>query len=161
LDDADVDRLIREVEASRKRLEKCLGPILEFEQRAMESATTGPTLLCELVERGSLLSVEEGGDALSLALRETRSRVEKEARALMATRYFGGVYFSYRQTLYLDCVLNAIRGLRPAAKETCLGAVLSTASTIVNSVGKQFAQPMRPRRSDRTTKQRLIGQMCR
>ena len=37
----------------------------------------------------------------------------------------------------------------------------STASSIVNSIGKQFAQPMRPRKRNGTIKTHLIQQMCR
>lgn len=160
LDDSGVDSLLLQIDRNRKNLENFLEPILEFERRAITNANTNPTLLCDLVEYGSLLSDRKGQDALSIALRETRSRIQ-EAAALMATRYFGGVYFSYSQTLYIDSALNAIDNLPPGVRETCLAALLSTTSTIVNSVGKQFAQPMRPRRNDGTIKQHLISQMCR
>jgi adenine-specific DNA methylase len=161
LEDSTVDRLFEVAEQKRHRLEQCLEPILEFEQRAIECAFTKPALLCDVVEHGSLLSAKEGRDDLAMALNETRSRIEKQAHALMATRYFGGIYFSYRQALFIDCVLAAIDELPTAPKETCLAALLSTASSIVNSVGKQFAQPMRPRRVDGTIKQHLVSQMCR
>ena len=73
----------------------------------------------------------------------------------MATRYFGGRYFSFRQAIFIDSILNESKG------ETYLAALLSTTSEIVNSIGKQFAQPMRPRRKDGTIKTHLIRQICR
>lgn len=161
LEDSTVELLIQTTEQNRQRLEDALEPVLEYEQRAIECASTKPTLLCDLVERGSVLTAQDGRDALAIAVKETSSRIEKQAHALMATRYFGGIYFSYRQTLYIDCVLGAIDELPPRFKDTCLAALLSTASSIVNSVGKQFAQPIRPRRKDGTIKQHILNQMCR
>ena len=161
LDQATIRDLVGQVELGGKRLQNLLEPLLEFEERAIECAATDPSLLCDLVEHGSLQSCKEGRDGLAIALRETQSRIKNDADALMATRYFGGTYFSYRQALHIDCVLNRISNVPSPMKETFLAALLSTASTIVNSVGKQFAQPMRPRRNDGTIKQHLISQMCR
>ena len=161
LDDATVKNLMTKIELSYKRLEHCVEPMLEFERQAIEKANTNPELLCDLIESGTLLHNQQSDDALGRAIKETRLRMERDSEALMATRYFGGVYFSYRQSLYIDCALNAISELQPSMNETCLSALLSTASTIVNSVGKQFAQPMRPRRNDGTIKKHLISQMCR
>ncbi|HKG61748.1 MAG TPA: DNA adenine methylase [Pyrinomonadaceae bacterium] len=160
-DNAMVQQLLTNIELSCKRLEYCVEPILEFEQQAIKNANTNPHLLCDLVEFGTLLSDQQSDDDLARALKETRSRMARVSESLMATRYFGGVYFSYRQSLYIDCALNAISELQPKMNETYLSALLSMASAIVNSVGKQFAQPMRPRRKDGTVKRHLITQMCR
>lgn len=160
-DDTAEGHLFKQIEISRIDLEKCLAPILEYEQRAIECAATKPTLLCDLVERGSLLSFPAGQDSLAKALRQTKSLVDKSANSFLASRYFGGSYFSFMQTLYIDGVFDAIDRLPANQRTTCLAALLSTASSMVNSVGKQFAQPMRPRRSDGTIKQHLIKQMCR
>jgi adenine-specific DNA methylase len=136
-------------------------PILEFEDRAVQLAATRPSLLCDLAERGSLLAPPPDNDHLSRALRETNSRLQKHSLSLLATTYFGGAYFSYRQALDLDCLLAAIEQVPAPVRDTCLATVLSTASMIVNSVGKQFAQPMRPRRKDGTVKLHVVKQMCR
>lgn len=161
VDDVIVQNLFADVSRTHARLEICLAPILDLERCALETAITRPTLLCELAEHGSLLTPKTKNDELSKALCETNSRIEKQFVPLIATKYFGGIYFSYRQTLYVDCLLHAISQLPMEVRDTCLAAVLSTASTIVNSVGKQFAQPMRPRRKDGTIKTHLIQQMCR
>lgn len=161
LDDALVQNLFAQIEHHRGRLEACLEPVLNLEQRALETAIARPMLLCELAEQGSLLAPQTDNGEVASALRETNARIDKRAARLTATTYFGGLYFSYRQTLYIDCVLHAIDQLPADARDTCLAALLSTASTVVNSVGKQFAQPMRPRRKDGTVKSHLIRQMCR
>ncbi len=162
LTDSIISHLLRVVDQNHRRLGRYVEPILEAEQVAIERAPKTPTLLCEIVERGSLLCAEEGRrDSLSVALAETRTRIGKESHALMATRYFGGIYFSYHQTLFIDCVLAAIDQLPIDLRETCLAILLSTASSIVNSVGKQFAQPMQPRRANGTIKPHIIIQMCR
>jgi adenine-specific DNA methylase len=118
-------------------------------------------MLCELVERGPLvLGVRDGGRS-SRVVSNTVAQLAARAEAFLATRYYGGVYFAYRQALYLDAALAAIGELPQRLRDTCTAAVLSTASTVVNSVGKQFAQPMRPRRKDGTLKRKLVDQMCR
>ena len=152
--DQDVTDFLKRAELSRSKFEVWLEPLLEYEQRAVERSETEPELLCELVEDGSLISGKANG-CLAKAMKATKSRLEHAEAALVATRYFGGRYFSFRQAIFIDSILNESKG------ETYLAALLSTASAIVNSIGKQFAQPMRPRRKDGTIKTHLIRQMCR
>ena len=64
------------------------------------------------------------------------------------TRLYGGVYFSYRQAIRLDCLLLAIRSWPPPLVDTGLAAAMSAASEVVTSVGSHFAQPLRPRDRD-------------
>lgn len=152
--DTDVSKLLNRVDRQREGLEPLIEPLLDYEQHALEKSATKPELLCDLVEYGSLINGKAEGK-LAKAIAETKQRIAKATPSLMTTTYFGGSYFSYRQSLAIDCILNEIRG------ESYLAALLSTASTIVNSVGKQFAQPMRPRKDDGTIKTHLIRQMCR
>lgn len=161
LGDALVQRLLQDAASAYALVESCLAPVLDLEQRAFQMAAAQPDLLCALTERGSLLTPQSGTDDVSKATREAKSRIDKQSIQLTATRYFGGAYFSYGQALYLDCMLHAIDQQTADIRDTALAALLSTASTIVNSVGKQFAQPMRPRRKDGTVKTHLIQQMCR
>lgn len=161
LDDRTIACLLESTEHRRLKREKGLQPLLDYEQRAIDRALTEPTFLCDLVEHGSLLSLDHTNGSLGVALGAVAPHVEKQADALMMTRYFGGIYFSYRQSLFIDCARAAIDELPQSLRETCLSALLSTTSSIVNTVGKQFAQPMRPRRKDGTIKQHLISQMCR
>jgi adenine-specific DNA-methyltransferase len=62
------------------------------------------------------------------------------------TLYYGGVYFSFRQALFIDALLVKINELKLVDKPKyyiLLAALLSTLSEIVSTVGKQFAQPMK------------------
>lgn len=159
--DESTNRLITAAEQHRSSMENRLSPILELEDVAIDRALVRPELLCELVEHGAMVASLGRRTRIGRALEESASRIRGDDRRFTATRYFGGVYFSFRQAIYIDAVLNAIDEVAPAHKEVCLAALLSTASTIVNSVGKQFAQPIRPRNKDGEIKQSVVRQMKR
>lgn len=60
--------------------------------------------------------------------------------------YFGGVYFSFNQSLIIDALLVKINELKIVDRpkySVLLASLLSTLSEIVATVGKQFAQPMK------------------
>ncbi len=152
--DQDVIRLLARAEETRCHLESCLEPLLQYEDMAIESSGVKPELLCDLVDDGSLLDDKANGH-LAKALHESKRRLESAEVPFMAVRYFGGRYFSFRQAAFIDSILNEHGG------EIFTAALLSTASDIVNSIGKQFAQPMRPRRKDGSIKTHLVRQMCR
>ncbi len=151
--DHDVTALFNGADRARSVLEQYFEPLLDCEQRAIELSGTRPELLCDFVDHSSLINGENG--PLAKALDASKRRMRSADVSFMATRYFGGRYFSFRQAIFIDSILNA------TADDTYIAALLSTASTIVNSIGKQFAQPIRPRRRDGTIKTHLIEQMCR
>ena len=61
----------------------------------------------------------------------------------MVLDYFGGLYFSYAQAVDLDVALCFAFSLDGLARDKALAAVISAASELVDTVGKQFAQPLR------------------
>jgi adenine-specific DNA methylase len=61
----------------------------------------------------------------------------------------------------LDSLLIAAHEEPPAVRDCYLAAIISTASEIVNTVGKHFAQPIRPRGSDGKPKRHLISKIIR
>ena len=64
----------------------------------------------------------------------------------LISRYYGGVYFSYKQAVEIDIILDAIHSFVPLKhRDLYLAALLSTASDIVDTVGKHFAQPLKAR----------------
>ena len=79
----------------------------------------------------------------------------------MITRHFGGVYFSWEQAIDLDSLLARVHGLDQPARDYFLAAALAVASEVVNTVGKQFAQPIRPRDARGRPKRHLARQMIR
>jgi adenine-specific DNA-methyltransferase len=126
--------------------------------------------LCQLLEQGSIVSFQLGAAqvkdaALSAALRDTVRRMREaglaEGPVSTATRYFGGIYFSYTQAAQIDILLEAVFSIPPLHRDTFLAAVLSTASDVVNTVGKQFAQPIRPRYRDGRPKMNLSRRVAR
>jgi adenine-specific DNA methylase len=73
----------------------------------------------------------------------------------LTVRYFGGLYFSYAQAVDIDLLLYETFLEDAAYRDIYLASILSTASDLVNTVGKQFAQPIRPRNADGTPKKNL------
>jgi len=147
-------------------LSESIEPLVGYEQTSIEKALRGDAEpLCELLESASLIGFE-GGEARSIsggltnALRETLSnihRLREHGHTLpLVTMYFGGAYFSFRQSSRIDSILHQVF-LAPAEhRDTLLAVTLSTVSEVVNTVGKHFAQPIRPRTSDGQPKRDLV-----
>jgi adenine-specific DNA methylase len=71
---------------------------------------------------------------------------DKAKRAAYCSFYYGGVYFSFRQSIIVDAILMSLNELKrsePDKFAILLSSLLSTLSEIVSTVGKQFAQPMK------------------
>lgn len=155
------------------RIENLLAPLLAFEREAEAAALHGdPAQLVQLIEFGSIAAY---GQRPSTGMPKKMVRLLKGAANaidgsrlshadLTATRYFGGSYFSYRQAISLDAIYMAAHA-EPAEsvdmKVAARAALLSTASEIVNTVGKQFAQPMSLRKPDGRIPQLLLQRTLR
>lgn len=105
--------------------------------------------LCGLLELGSLAGLTPDNmpsDAkLCDAIRTTLGQLDAlglPGSDTVCIRHFGGSYFSYAQAAELDALACFARKKN---SPFLLAAALSTASYLVNSIGKQFAQPIRPR----------------
>lgn len=134
---------------------KALDPLIKFEDMALAMALEGePAFLCDLMEHGSLISYERGyctleNPELRNALKSTGTKLSRidftgSSNALIS-RHFGGVYFSFKQTAHLDAILCNVNKHAGIQRDFYLAALLSTVSDSVNTVGKQFAQPLQPR----------------
>jgi adenine-specific DNA methylase len=99
------------------------------------------------------------------ALQRAHSRawelIKKKDKNTLITRFYGGLFFSYRQAAVLDALLTVAHAAQGALRDFLLAAIVSTASEVVNTVGKHFAQPLRPRGSDGKPKSHLISKMIR
>lgn len=147
----------------------CLEPMIAYEAECINIASLGdPNPLCELIESGSIISFEQEiyvncSSNLNDVLKSTISRLEKSNFLLgpqaLVVRYFGGLYFSYLQAVQIDALLEAITELPPEDRDTFLAGVISTASDIVNTVGKQFAQPLKPRSDDGIPKKNIVNRI--
>lgn len=149
-------------------LRKAFEPLLDYEQKAINEASTGRIdALYEIIESGSIVIAQKtplliSGD-LATAMRETLTRLNgmglEDCKMTMVTRYFGGLYFSYEQAICIDASLEFISNFaegKTAAQDVMLAAVISATSEIVNTVGKQFAQPLQVRGRDGKLKRNLL-----
>lgn len=163
---AALDRLSIEARrsASHAALEEAIAPLATLEAACLAEAAAGhPARLDELIEHASLQRFAAGaasppawlGAPLFAAHRLFQRSLELRADSQL-TRLYGGSYFSFSQAIALDALRRAIAALPPAEHDLALGALLSTASAVVNTVGKQFAQPIRLRKKDGSYRQILV-----
>ncbi len=142
-------------------LGRAVDPLIKLENEVALGAMRGDIEpLCELLELGNLASLrDEGlpaGSPLGDAVRETQARIEAlelPGADTVCVRHFGGQYFSYAQAAELDAIADLARD---SWSSVLLAAALSTASHLVNSIGKQFAQPIRPRDKSGVPKRHLV-----
>jgi adenine-specific DNA-methyltransferase len=137
------------------RLRAVYLPLIDYEQACLAEARNGkPARLIEFSQYASYFTFRERQglssipSKLSAAFKKVQKHVSSEFGATRTPTpvglYYGGVYFSYRQAADLDSILSRIvQDSSRRDSSVPLAALLSTASTIVNTVGKQFAQPMK------------------
>ena len=131
-------------------LHQAVEPLIKLENEIALGAMRGDIEpLCDLLELGNLASLGDddlpSNSPIGEAVRETLARIDEKGllRAdTVCVRHFGGQYFSYAQAVELDVIASLARDHR---SPVMVAALLSTASQLVNSIGKQFAQPIRPR----------------
>lgn len=138
-----------------KHVQLCLQSLIEYECKSINAAVDGDVYaLMELLGSPPLaeydkLVFEAPPTELAEIMGEVVNRLKLaglwQSAETTVLRYFGGVYFSFQQAAMLDALLHAAEISGERSRDTLKAAVLSTASQIVNTVGKQFAQPMQPR----------------
>lgn len=122
--------------------------------------------VCNFLENSSLYSYLADAENCQLHL-ELKGAFEKtklnlkdyKNNSFTATKYFGGVYFSFKQSAIIDAIISEIEKTNPKYHNLLLAALLSTVSDIVNTVGKQFAQPIRPRNKNGQPKKGILKQL--
>lgn len=140
-------------------------PLIELESGAINLAISeNSEPLAEFLEHSSIVSYEKGffvsNDynlkaavaSVSTSLIEANSN---SSISSLITRHFGGIYFSFEQAAYLDAILIQVNSSPAKERDIYLAALLSTVSDIVNTVGKQFAQPLQPRTREGQPKNNL------
>jgi adenine-specific DNA methylase len=145
--------------------------LIELEERLINNAKRGDILpLCDLVDVGPLAGLRQSRNAVSSptinsAVQDCLQTLSDlridQGPSTTALRYFGGVYFSFRQAAEIDLLLDLQDHVPPKERDTVLAAVLSAASQIVNTVGKQFAQPLRLRTKAGLPKPNLLQMIYR
>ncbi|MCA5937839.1 DNA adenine methylase [Pectobacterium brasiliense] len=142
---------------------QCIRPLCEYEKKALENISDGNVKnIVEIVESLPLVArnvLSKSGSLLDELKHECYLRLTAKGLDLpqltTTLRYFGGVYFSYYQAFVLDMILRLSDNSDDYNKDFIKAIALSTASSVVNTVGKQFAQPIRPRNKDGSIKNNL------
>ena len=140
-------------------------PLVEVEKLAYAEANEGRLdLLCDIIEHGALITLIDGtpnDERLKAAMSRSVSNLQEAglwaSNATTAFRYFGGVYFSYQHAIDIDKFRSLAEICDPQFRDTYIAASLSTASELVNTVGKHFAQPLRPRNKEGRIKENLLN----
>lgn len=141
--------------------EKCITPLINLEKSAIKDSFNGDNrLLCDVIESGSIMTGNVANDSpLYEVLQSVKHKLDNtqaiKSNHFIATKYFGGVYFSYKQAVDIDLIAYEISLLKNSPKDVFMAALLSTVSEVVNSVGKHFAQPIRPKYKDGRAKNNL------
>ena len=157
-----VTKLKREkiIELELKKFKK----IINFEHQILNRKTVNISKVCNFIENCSIYNfINEKNikidKELNEILLETIKILKKDSQNYIITKYYGGLFFSFKQSISLDAILNQINILSPKYRDFLLASLLSTASDLVNTVGKQFAQPIRPRDKSNKPKSGLINQL--
>ena len=146
----DIERFISELKNEKKLLNSFI-PVIDIEEEAIE--TKNLEILTEILENGSVevYSLENKKTTLCHQLQEVLSNLKGNEllnEKSLISRYYGGVYFSYRQAVWIDVILESIhRSVAKENRDLFLAALLSTASDMADTVGKHFAQPIKARDS--------------
>lgn len=132
------------------RLLACLEPLAKWEEDGL--ASESPQRIAELLESPTLATREQqaGSNAYEAAAKASEKRLRDaglwESPETTVSRLYAGVYFSFRQAAVLDAALRVGNlSEHENFRDSLVAAALSTASSVVNTVGKHFAQPIRPR----------------
>lgn len=152
IEDNEISRFFENINTeSAETLREIFSPLIEMEHNAIENKNLD--ILTCILEYGSVevFKIEHNVSILSNHLGTVSKRLENEhlndVRSLIS-RYYGGVYFSYKQAVEIDIILEGIHKLiSEDNRDLFLAALLSTASDIVATVGKHFAQPIKARDS--------------
>ncbi len=154
LSDEVIEKLLEDIFESdtNRQLLWCFQPLTELENEAFDQARKGAVhKFIKFFSMKPLVSVRiddknSKNEELQRAVTESLKRLQRHELECSAdttvTRYFGGVYFSFAQSIALDCALKRASSLPEDLGNTLKSVVMSAASAMVNTVGKHFAQPI-------------------
>ncbi|MGX1104505.1 DNA adenine methylase [Bradyrhizobium elkanii] len=139
--------------------------LIEYEQNCLKVAKREDyEPICELIEFAPMVALESFEAKLTDGFRRAHKRAADGvpvAQESLIVRYFGGLFFSYEQAATIDALLTVAHRQDGRNRDFLLAAIISTASEVVNTVGKHFAQPIRPRAADGKPKRHLISKIIR
>lgn len=141
-------------------------PVLKYENECMTALINGKLEpMYEIIEKGSLYAYLEklkyAEDTFSPELEKAFSEIEKnvsvrrESVDSVIVRYYGGLYFSYKQAIDIDAIASYAFTQREPLKSKILAALMGATTDVVDTVGKQFAQPLKVKNKDGSLKKNL------
>lgn len=146
-----VECFMSKIKESKSLLLETFTPLIDLEEDAIRNKKL--ELLASIFEHGSIEVFHQERNESIISTAQSKLNEKLKGKGLLGkeslvSRYYGGVYFSYRQAVQLDIVMDVIRHLPDNVdKNVFLAALLSTASDIACTVGKHFAQPIKARDS--------------
>ena len=162
-----MDEIETFVKQRRSAYISLLLPLIELEDRILHGQAPSEDLAAHFLESCSIYTqLTSPRKNIPPSIQAPLSEVAKfissrEKEDLLITRYFGGVFFSFEQSIELDALLDYAHLAPVHERDTLLSCVLGTASDIANTVGKQFAQPLQPRSRSGEPKPGLVARMKR
>ncbi|WP_435979503.1 DNA adenine methylase [Psychrobacter sp. DM4] len=144
----NAEAFLNDIGQEFKRLCLLVPDLLQYEDRLLNDSET-IFELANFIENASFIryshkdfsSKSENLDQIMLDAISILGDNGVKAEDIIATWNFGGVYFSFKQSLFIDSILNTIKRQN---LENIKSTVLALACTLVNTIGKQFAQPLSP-----------------
>lgn len=171
LDEHDIQTLLSITERAKNsevfnELSDAMSGLISYEKDSINAAENGsPEALCELIEFGSIAAYYPSmNERLNKLLYNAKINISMSPNANkynLLTTYFGGVYFSFCQTVAFDAIKSIIDSLPVPLRDVANTAALNSLSELVNTVGKQFAQPLRPRDKNGIPKKNLAHSVRR
>ena len=165
----DVDYIVQNIQESKSRQQNLLDffPILEYENECMAELKNGNLLpIYEIIEKGSFYSFIEKleysktslSQGLETVFRKTEASIYARKKSLdtIITRYYGGLYFSFKQAIDIDSIADYAFMQNEPLKSKVLAALMSATTDVVNTIGKQFAQPLKVKNKDGSLKKALV-----
>ena len=150
--DDDIEDFFAQINTTKAdKLRQAFAPLIQLEQDAIDNKNL--EVLTSILEHGSIevFNIEHNISCLSGQLCVVSKQLESNGlnnELSLISRYYGGVYFSYQQAVEIDIILEGIhKFVSIENKDLFLAALLSTASDVVDTVGKHFAQPIKARDS--------------
>lgn len=165
--ETNAQSFIARVNARAVTTRACAAPLIQYEEACLiDAANGGHEPICELIEHASMVAFVAPGrpsvrPEFERAQKRTKKFVDLESRSNLILRFYGGLFFSYAQAADLDALLTAAHEEPSASRDLLLAAIISTASEVVNTVGKHFAQPIKPRNAEGKPKRNLIAKIIR
>lgn len=141
-------------------------PVLVYEDECRDLLLSGELEpIYEIIEKGSLyaylnnLPYSETDLSLSLekafAMVKDTKGMDLQSLDSIITRYYGGLYFSFKQAVDIDAISSYAFAQNERVKNVILAALMGAVTDVVNTIGKQFAQPLKVRNKDGSLKKNL------